>query len=625
MRTTAQKQNEPQRPASSSLNLASARVESMLQGYSAESEPELIDTDSSRARLDFTQITIYPPAGGAAQTDPNDNNPAAQNKLSSKAPAFARLASRGESSVFPAGEPRHKPTRRQTTDSEPSGLGQGAVPPVVHEMISSPGQPLDATIRGFMEPRFGCDFGHVRVHSGPRAAASAGQVGAIAYTIGQHVVIGERGPSLESVAGQQLWAHELAHVVQQSRGGSAPALTHSAAHERDADAAAMSLGMGHLNILVACNTGIGLACAPKKTGGPTPPPRPYREVVRDIHGTEAVLQDLRQNALDILTEEGVNIEARGAIGPKIEHVKQWLAGIASDPGSPRRAAAKKTLEQIEAIQKELGELNQELRDIHAATSQGTTTHFESTETGVESAESKLESTSAKPEGAAVKSEGAAMKAEGAALKGERATAELGVSAAKEAGFAAKVGNVLEAGLPGPQDVLFLFVSFFGSLAEAKAKLGEEAYSEGFARGAAAKLLGMQPDWVPKHLIRKSFGGSIGEQIAGFEGVKEHGVSQGAVDGYVFARRFTQQQIVALRRYGYAAMLLFTGARIDPQDDVHNVNVLGNALKTKLEEMLEEAQEAARQQEAERLRAEYAEEIRKRGGWASFRGHGWAQP
>lgn len=86
-----------------------------------------------------------------------------------------------------------------------------------------------------------------------------------------------------------------------------------------------------------------------------------------------------------------------------------------------------------------------------------------------------------------------------------------------------------------------------------------------------------------------------------------------------------QQIIALRKYGYAAMLVFTGARIDPHDDLHNVNVMGNALKSKLEEMLEDAQEAARQQKAARLRAEYAEEVRTPGGRTSFKGHGWAQP
>src|SRR3972149_2055437 len=37
-----------------------------------------------------------------------------------------------------------------------------AVPPIVHEVLRSPSQPLDVEARGFMEPRFGHDFSHVR-------------------------------------------------------------------------------------------------------------------------------------------------------------------------------------------------------------------------------------------------------------------------------------------------------------------------------------------------------------------------------------------------------------------------------------------------------------------------------
>ena len=33
-----------------------------------------------------------------------------------------------------------------------------AVPPIVHEVIRSSGQPLDVATRSFMEPRFGHDF-----------------------------------------------------------------------------------------------------------------------------------------------------------------------------------------------------------------------------------------------------------------------------------------------------------------------------------------------------------------------------------------------------------------------------------------------------------------------------------
>ncbi len=47
------------------------------------------------------------------------------------------------------------------------------VPPIMHEVLRSPSQPLDSGTRAEMEPRFGHDFGQVRVHTSARAASSA--------------------------------------------------------------------------------------------------------------------------------------------------------------------------------------------------------------------------------------------------------------------------------------------------------------------------------------------------------------------------------------------------------------------------------------------------------------------
>ena len=63
-------------------------------------------------------------------------------------------------------------------------------PPIVHDVLRSPGQPLDMATRAFMEPRFGHDFSQVRVHNDERAAASARAVNALAYTVGRDVVFG---------------------------------------------------------------------------------------------------------------------------------------------------------------------------------------------------------------------------------------------------------------------------------------------------------------------------------------------------------------------------------------------------------------------------------------------------
>lgn len=111
----------------------------------------------------------------------------------------------------------------------------GTVPPIVHDVLRSPGQPLDPATRTFMEPRFGHDFSQVRVHTGERAAASAQAVNALAYTVGHNVVFGARQYMPTTHAGQRLLAHELAHTIQQqTTGSSAVVQTFSPIDEPDA-------------------------------------------------------------------------------------------------------------------------------------------------------------------------------------------------------------------------------------------------------------------------------------------------------------------------------------------------------------------------------------------------------
>jgi hypothetical protein len=86
----------------------------------------------------------------------------------------------------------------------------------VHEVLNSPGRPLDKATRDFFEPRFGHDFSRVRVHVGGQASASAKAVQAQAYSVGNAVVFGEEQYRPESLEGRRLIAHELAHTVQQA-------------------------------------------------------------------------------------------------------------------------------------------------------------------------------------------------------------------------------------------------------------------------------------------------------------------------------------------------------------------------------------------------------------------------
>ena len=127
------------------------------------------------------------------------------------------------------------------------------VPPVVHDVLRSPGRPLDPAARAFMELRFGHDFSLVRVHTDAQSAASARAVDALAYTVGRDVVFGAGQYAPHSPAGRRLLAHELAHVAQQSgalqRAAAADdarsEATREALDEAEADRAAGAVAGGH--------------------------------------------------------------------------------------------------------------------------------------------------------------------------------------------------------------------------------------------------------------------------------------------------------------------------------------------------------------------------------------------
>ncbi|MBN1657602.1 MAG: DUF4157 domain-containing protein, partial [Anaerolineae bacterium] len=125
--------------------------------------------------------------------------------------------------------------------------------------LHSPGRPLDPDIRAEMEARFSRDFGDVRIHTDAQAAASARAVNAQAYTVGHDVVFAEGRYSPQSRNGAALLSHELAHVIQQERGGVTPEVNPHAVHEHDADAAARTAVTTTDPVTVQGATGVGLA------------------------------------------------------------------------------------------------------------------------------------------------------------------------------------------------------------------------------------------------------------------------------------------------------------------------------------------------------------------------------
>lgn len=157
------------------------------------------------------------------------------------------------------------------------------MPPIVHEVLRSPGHPLDPATRAFMEPRFVHDFSQVRtrayrtvpvparltigasrdefeqeadrvaqhaisrssapagvrhdfsgvrVHTDAQAAESARAVNALAYTVGQDIVFGAGHYAPDTPTGRHLLAHELAHVMQQNGSHEGPAAENASLRRR---------------------------------------------------------------------------------------------------------------------------------------------------------------------------------------------------------------------------------------------------------------------------------------------------------------------------------------------------------------------------------------------------------
>jgi len=129
-----------------------------------------------------------------------------------------------------------RPDGEQDAHSRPA-----LVPPIVRDVIHSAGEPLHEETRGFMEAHFHHDFSRIRVHADAAAAESAAAVGASAYTVGRHVVFGDRQYAPGTLATKRLLAHELRHVQQQGEGVTADPFTVAPSNtdlERDADRAA---------------------------------------------------------------------------------------------------------------------------------------------------------------------------------------------------------------------------------------------------------------------------------------------------------------------------------------------------------------------------------------------------
>jgi hypothetical protein len=129
------------------------------------------------------------------------------------------------------------------------GIGaDGLVHPDIQAAIGAArgaGRPLDRSSATSLSEAYGDSFDDVRVHADHRSDALAGAVAARAFTVGRDIFFaaGEYRPGTPS--GDQLLAHEAAHVVQQRGAPDSGPLQVSQpgdALERDAEAAARAAG-----------------------------------------------------------------------------------------------------------------------------------------------------------------------------------------------------------------------------------------------------------------------------------------------------------------------------------------------------------------------------------------------
>jgi hypothetical protein len=119
------------------------------------------------------------------------------------------------------------------------------------------GSRLSAADQAFFGAAFGADFSRVRVHADDQAAASADAANADAFTLGHDVFFAEGRYAPATQAGRVLLGHELAHVIQQERGGGAGAADDASA-QLDANQAGRAAAAGGPAAVTAARP-VGLA------------------------------------------------------------------------------------------------------------------------------------------------------------------------------------------------------------------------------------------------------------------------------------------------------------------------------------------------------------------------------
>lgn len=144
------------------------------------------------------------------------------------------------------------------------------------------GQSLPKAVLAKMESAFDADFSGVRIHVGPQAS----RIGAVAFTMGDNIYFAPGRYQPDSIQGQQLLGHELAHVIQQRQGrvrapGSGVSVVQDRALEAEADRLGARAAMRHNAVQLKPSS-------PGRFAGPVQPKRMIQPA-RRFRGTPMVL------------------------------------------------------------------------------------------------------------------------------------------------------------------------------------------------------------------------------------------------------------------------------------------------------------------------------------------------
>ena len=184
------------------------QITPLVQRQEAEGEEEEEEEEPIQAQPLAAQITPL------VQRQDEDEEEEEEEPIQAK-PLAAQITPLVQRQDEDEEEEEEEPIQAKPARGPTPRVGPGLAAQI--RSLKGGGRPLSRAERGFFEPRFGYDFGRVRVHTNGRAAELSRSLKARAFTHGRDIVLGSGRYRSGLDQGRRLLAHELTHVVQQAQ------------------------------------------------------------------------------------------------------------------------------------------------------------------------------------------------------------------------------------------------------------------------------------------------------------------------------------------------------------------------------------------------------------------------